>query len=60
MKNVDAKYQAEVGYWAFYNHVQDYKDIWDGDQNVYIEVFEQLVTTSLRQSMANTPNKQKF
>ncbi len=44
LKNVDAKYEEEVGYWASSNHVQNYKDIWDGDQNVYIEVFEQLVT----------------
>jgi hypothetical protein len=23
LKNIDAKFQAEVGYWAFYNHLQD-------------------------------------
>jgi hypothetical protein len=25
LKSVDAKFQTEVGYWTFINHMQDYK-----------------------------------
>jgi hypothetical protein len=25
LKNIDAKFQEKIGYWAFYNHLQDYK-----------------------------------
>jgi hypothetical protein len=37
LKNVDAEYQTRVGFWALFNHLQDYK-IWDGDQHVYTKV----------------------
>ncbi len=36
------------------------QNIWDGDKNVCPKVFEQLVTTSWRQSMVSTFNKPKF
>jgi hypothetical protein len=45
LKSIDVGFQVEVRYWAFYNHLQDYK-IWDNDKNVLPKVFEKLVTTS--------------
>ncbi len=32
----------------------------DSDQNVHFGIFEQLTTTTWKQSMAKRPNKQKF
>jgi hypothetical protein len=34
--------------------------IWDGDKNVYLGVFEELVTPFRKQSMVSTLNKPKF
>jgi hypothetical protein len=36
------------------------QNIWDSDKKICLKVFEQLATTSWRQSMASTLNKLKF
>jgi hypothetical protein len=35
LKNIDIEFQAEVGYWAFINHLQDYK--------IYVIVIKMLI-----------------
>jgi hypothetical protein len=54
LKSANAKYQAEVGYWSSFNHLQDYKIY-----GIVIKTCEQLVTTSYKQPMASTPNEPK-
>jgi hypothetical protein len=45
-KNIDAKFQVELGYWAFSNHLQDYKINRTMIKNKLPGVSKQLVTTS--------------
>jgi len=50
LKSINAKFQVEVGYWAFYNHLQDY--------NIYgtmIKMFYQEFLNSLWQPPRDNP-----
>jgi hypothetical protein len=50
LKNVDAKFQVEVRYWAFTNHLQDYKIY-----GIVIEMFKTKFLFSFLQQLGNNP-----
>jgi hypothetical protein len=50
LKSVDAKFQVEVGYWTFTNHLHDYKIY-----GTMIKMFKLEFMNSLRQPLGNNP-----
>jgi hypothetical protein len=50
LKNVNIEYQTKVGYWASFNHLQDYKIY-----GTVIKIFLPKFLNGLRQPLKNNP-----